>query len=301
MPIESPLQFTRTRIAPTPSGYLHLGNVLSFAITAALAQQSGARILLRIDDMDRERVQDKYVQDIFDTLNFMEIPWDEGPRDLNEFKNEWSQMHRLDMYNEGLKQLRQQNMVFGCTCSRAQIRRNNPDEVYPGTCINKNLPLDGAETSWRLYTDNSEVSIKTLGGVVKTTLPPAIQNFVVRKKDGSPAYQLTSLLDDVHYGVDLVVRGEDLWASTIAQHYLAGILHKPEFSNTTFYHHPLLTGIDNLKLSKSAGATSVNYLRTNVYSSKDIWAEIGRMLGLRQPVTSMEQLVTAIALTNSIV
>ena len=71
---EIPIFFKRTRIAPTPSGFLHLGNILSFAITADLARKSGAKTLLRIDDLDRDRVNPLYVQDIFDTLNFLEIP-----------------------------------------------------------------------------------------------------------------------------------------------------------------------------------------------------------------------------------
>lgn len=82
--------FKRTRIAPTPSGYLHLGNILSFALTVTLARQTRANILLRIDDLDRERADRLYVQDIFDTLNFLEIPWDEGPRDYEEYKSDWS-------------------------------------------------------------------------------------------------------------------------------------------------------------------------------------------------------------------
>jgi glutamyl-tRNA synthetase len=90
-------KFTRTRIAPTPSGYLHLGNALSFALTAAIARSTGAKILLRIDDLDQQRVNLAYVQDVFDTLNFLEIPWDEGPRNVIEYHDEWSQMRRMDM------------------------------------------------------------------------------------------------------------------------------------------------------------------------------------------------------------
>jgi len=84
-----------TRIAPTPSGYLHLGNVFSFALTAALARRSGAEILLRIDDLDRERVQREYVEDIFETLAFMGIPWDRGPRSFDELTRAWSQVLRM--------------------------------------------------------------------------------------------------------------------------------------------------------------------------------------------------------------
>jgi glutamyl/glutaminyl-tRNA synthetase len=109
-------RFNRTRLAPTPSGFLHLGNILSFAITAALAEKTGAKILLRIDDLDRERVNKLYVQDIFDTLNFLEIPWDEGPRDAKEFEQTHSQMQRMAMYREALRQLADEGKVFACTC-----------------------------------------------------------------------------------------------------------------------------------------------------------------------------------------
>ncbi len=111
--------FRRTRIAPTPSGYLHLGNVLSFALTAALARRSGASILLRIDDLDRERVSREYVEDIFETLNFLGIPWDEGPRNVGEYERAWSQVHRLGMYREALERLRERRKVFACDCSRS--------------------------------------------------------------------------------------------------------------------------------------------------------------------------------------
>src|SRR4051794_39214952 len=94
----------KTRFAPTPSGFLHLGNILSFAITAALAAQAKAKILLRIDDFDMQRTNKLYVQDIFDTLNFLEIPWDEGPRNMAEYEEEYSQLHRMDIYRRALQQ-----------------------------------------------------------------------------------------------------------------------------------------------------------------------------------------------------
>ncbi len=99
-PFQLALAFKKTRIAPTPSGFLHLGNVLSFSITAALARKTGAAILLRIDDLDRGRVTTPYVQDIFDTLNYLGIPWDEGPRNYEEYQWEYSQVYRLDSYRK---------------------------------------------------------------------------------------------------------------------------------------------------------------------------------------------------------
>src|ERR1700744_3080123 len=114
--------YKRTRIAPTPSGFLHLGNVLSFSITAALARRHDAKILLRIDDLDQARVNKNYLQDIFDTLNFLEIPWDEGPRNVGEFDQSYSQLHRMAMYNKALEKLNNGGQAFACTCSRQQLR-----------------------------------------------------------------------------------------------------------------------------------------------------------------------------------
>jgi glutamyl/glutaminyl-tRNA synthetase len=283
--------FHKTRIAPTPSGFLHLGNVLSFSITAFLAEQTGAQILLRIDDLDRDRANPEYIQDIFDTLNFLEIPWHEGPRDLQEFEIEYSQLHRMDLYKKALQQLEDSQAVFACTCSRSQIRQNNPDDIYPGTCRNKGLPLDTPEASWRLRTnDSAELSVKTLNDdIVKTTLSPDMRDFVVRKKDGYPAYQLASIIDDLHFGIDLVVRGQDLWPSTLAQLYLASKLGVDTFTNSTFYHHVLLTE-EGKKLSKSAGDASVRYLRKLGKKPADIYAQIGRMAGSTENITTWREL-----------
>jgi len=287
-----PGQLSKTRIAPTPSGFLHLGNVLSFTITAAIAEKTDAKIVLRIDDLDRERVRKEYVQVIFDTLNFLEIPWHEGPRDFHEYEVEYSQIHRLNLYNKALKELSDSGQVFACNCSRAQIRANNPDEIYPGTCRGKAIPLNARDVSWRLYTDRiREIVINTLDeGIIKTNLPAPMQDFVVRKKDGYPAYQLASVIDDLHFGVDLVVRGEDLYDSTLAQVYLASVLNAEAFKNITFHHHPLLTALSGRKLSKSAGDTSIHYLRAQGKKPVDVYTEIAAMLGFEENVKDWRQL-----------
>ncbi|MDB5032075.1 glutamate--tRNA ligase family protein [Mucilaginibacter sp.] len=290
--LNTPVQhFNKTRIAPTPSGYLHLGNALSFALTAALARKTGAKILLRIDDLDQQRANLLYIQDIFDTLNFLNIPWDEGPRDVEEYKSSWSQLHRLDNYNIALKQLEQQGAVFACQCSRAQLQGN----IYPGTCRNKAIPLDTPHTAWRLYTDEKDLSIHILNdGIIKTKLPDTMKDFIVKKKDGYPSYQLASLLDDLHFGVDLIVRGQDLYPSTIAQHYLASVLHKETFQSITFHHHPLLMESGDKKLSKSAGSTSIKYLRELGKTPEDVYEEIGRMLGIEEDLRSFTNFVNLV-------
>ncbi|MDN3547351.1 glutamate--tRNA ligase family protein [Mucilaginibacter aquaedulcis] len=278
--------FNKTRIAPTPSGFLHLGNVLSFAITAALAQKSGAKILLRIDDMDRARAEEQYIQDIFDTLHFLEIPWHEGPRNAEEFNDSYSQMHRLHLYQEAIDQLREADLVFACTCSRKQLIEN------ACTCFEKSIPLSAPDASWRLRTNNShELIIKNHNGLTaRAVLPVDMHNFIIRKKDSFPAYQLTSVVDDMHYDVDMIVRGNDLWASTLAQQELAHALGRDSFRDIAFYHHTLLTDDIDQKLSKSAGATSVRYLRENGKTPADVYMLIARMLNIQKPIGSFIQL-----------
>lgn len=270
-------RFIRTRIAPTPSGYLHLGNVFSFALTATFARQTGARTLLRIDDLDHARVRREYIEDIFDTLKFLELPWDEGPTNYTDYKNLYSQIHRMQLYEDALLRLRQQGRVFACECSRSTLIAHHPTGAYTGTCRSKGLSLDHPGCNWRLDTSG-------------TTLPTDMQFFVVRKRDGNPAYQLASVVDDVHYGVDLVIRGEDLRESTQAQIYLARILGYDSFVSATFYHHPLLRDSVHEKLSKSSGATSIQYLRKQRQTCENIYRQVGELMGLQQPVSSWEQL-----------
>ena len=147
------ISFHKTRIAPTPSGFLHVGNASSFMITAALAEETNAKLLLRIDDLDRDRVEEAYVKDIFETLHFLEITWDEGPQNYEEYQHTWSQMQRLALYNAALEQLQQSGHLFACTCSRTQVLKDSPDGSYPGTCRHKKLPLNTPGANWRVSTE----------------------------------------------------------------------------------------------------------------------------------------------------
>lgn len=268
-------QFKLTRIAPTPSGYLHLGNAYAFALTAAIANQTGSGILLRIDDLDRERTETAYVNDIFDTLNFLTIPWQRGPFDFDEYKDQWSQLLRLSIYQPALDKLKLSGNIFGCTCSRKQLQTAG----HECNCAQLNIPLETAGVAWRMRTDDRPLTINTFTqGVVNAVLPAEMKNFIVKKKDGYPAYQLTSLIDDSHFGVDLIIRGEDLWPSTIAQHFLASVLQITSFSQITFHHHKLLPGDNGTKLSKSAGSASIQHLRKQGMSSAMVYQQIGQML-----------------------
>lgn len=261
----------KTRLAPTPSGYLHLGNAASFLLTYDIAKKTGASLLLRIDDMDNQRVRDEYIADIFDTLRFLEIEWNEGPKDPAEYNKAFRQVYRMDLYEKALRQLRDNGQVFACTCSRTEILKASAEGIYPGTCSRKNIPLDTPGVSWRVHRTEQMLSVRNLdSSIVTAALPEQMQSFVVRKKDGMPAYQLCSLADDLHHGVDLVVRGEDLWPSTLAQLHLASLLGERGFLETTFHHHLLITDAEGKKMSKSVGAESVRALRNSGMKAGEI-------------------------------
>jgi glutamyl-tRNA synthetase len=275
--------FNKTRLAPTPSGFLHIGNVFSFALTAAIARGTGASVLLRIDDMDRDRVEPQYIDDIFETLSFLGIPWSEGPKNTDDFEANFSQRHRLDLYEKALKKLVTTGLVYACDCSRKQIAEQYGN-VYPGTCKHKKIPLEKPNVAWRLNTDTA-IAVR-LNKTNFVPFPPEMRHFIVRKKDGYPAYQLTSVIDDLDCGIDLVVRGEDLLPSTLAQLFLAEVLGEPRFGDICFYHHRLLADSGDRKLSKSAGDTSIRYLREHGKTAKKVFEIIGNKIGF--PLAKLE-------------
>jgi glutamyl/glutaminyl-tRNA synthetase len=207
--------------------------------------------------------------------------------------------------------------LFACTCSRTKVLRDSTDGGYAGTCRNKGIALDTEGCIWRIRTEEAgKIGVKSIAGTaggeeIRAVLPVEMTDFVVRKRDGFPAYQLTSVIDDLHYGIDLVVRGEDLWPSTLAQQWLAGELGREAFKEIHFYHHALLMetwGSDapmermgdapmragGAKLSKSAGATSVRYLRQQGVQPADLYPMIVRMLGMNFQAGSWEELAAGV-------
>lgn len=281
--------FYKTRLAPTPSGFLHAGNAFNFLLTAALARRFGASLLLRIDDLDHFRCRATYIADIFDTLHFLHIHCQEGPRDLAGVEAVWSQQRRIPLYNRMLERLKAKAQVFACACSR--FSQASCD------CRQKKLPLDTPGTCWRLITTDKPISVKGADGTsLMARLPADMKNFVVRRKDGLPAYQLASVVDDLHFGIDFIVRGEDLWPSTLAQLHLAAELEVPAFSAIRFFHHSLLRSADGEKLSKSAGALSVKHWREAGKSLTELLACLGEWLHAPQPVRSGEDIAKVVGL-----
>lgn len=246
-----------TRIAPTPSGYLHSGNALNFLITRKLAEKNGAAILLRIDDIDDERLRPEYVNDAFRVLKILGIDWQFGPIDPVDFRYNWSQQQRMHLYDALLNELVAAGAVYACGCSRKDLMGHSlGDEKH--LCRQGHQPLDASDVAWRLKIPKGTIISfnDELMGHVTADLSELIPDPVVRRRDGRPAYQVASLADDVHFGIGMIVRGEDLLASTAVQLYMARILGLGTFAKVRFFHHQLIRADDGQKLSKSAGTMS---------------------------------------------
>jgi glutamyl-tRNA synthetase len=248
----------RSRLAPTPSGYLHLGNAVNFIRTWLLVRKNGGVLKLRIDDLDRDRCRPQYIEDIFRQLDWLGLDWDEGPTGPDDFRRHYSQHLRLDRYRKELAALLETGQLFACTCSRKEIEQQAPSGLYPGSCRHRRHRLAGPHALRIRVEESAVIEI----GSAKLPLGLLMGDFVVWRRDDLPAYQLTSLVDDLDDRINLIVRGEDLLNSTAAQLFLAGKLGAEEFARASFHHHPLLPGADGRKLSKSDNALSLAALRT---------------------------------------
>ncbi len=273
----------RTRFAPTPSGRLHRGNGLSFLVTWCLARAAGGRIVLRIDDLDKQRRRREYLEDIFYTLDWLGLDYDEGPAGVEDFLKHYSQHHRLDRYQEALEMLRQKGGLFACTCTRSQIRRRSTTGLYPGICRERRLPFEAERTAWRIrVSEETQVAFREWrrSDPVIIRLAEFMGDFVVRQKNRMPAYQIASLIDDLDYHINFVVRGQDLMISSAAQTHLAQRLGAASFSGVTFWHHPLLLDPSGEKLSKSEGAEALSSWREAGRDSRSLWRTAAAWLGL---------------------
>lgn len=229
-----------TRIAPTPSGYLHEGNLLNFLLVQRLAEEVGADIALRIDDMDAFRLRPEYVEDVFRCLRWLGIEWQLGPQDMAEYESLPTPEERADHYYAVLDGMVSAGLpAFVCACSRRDLGRDARCEVG---CRSKQLRLQEGKTAVRVHLPAEEAELAASMG-----------DFVVWRREDLPAYQLASVIDDHEMGVTHIVRGEDLLDSTRAQRYLAGFLLDSPFLRADIRHHPLITDAEGGKLSKSQG------------------------------------------------
>ena len=271
-----------SRIAPTPSGFLHLGNAFNFLLTALLVDWEGGHLHLRIDDLDGSRVQPSFVEDIFVQLKWLGIEFDSGPSGPDELFRQYSQQLRREKYSIALEILRNSGILYACECSRSEIRNLSPAGNYPGTCRLKDLNLMKDNLPWRVTVpEQTYARLKTFTNKVeKISVDKVIGDFLIKRRDGLPAYQIVSLIDDMELGVNLVVRGEDLRASTVAQFFLAHCLNDQFFPIARFVHHQLIKDNSGNKLSKSAGALSLRSIREKKQFPVWIYQETAKSLWL---------------------
>ena len=150
-------------------------------------------------------------------------------------------------------------MLYACSCSRKDIASHGSDG-YRCDCREKRISLATEQCAWRIITNDTPISVRDLfAGEEFHPLPSQMHNFIVRRKDGIPSYQIASLVDDVQYGVDLIVRGRDLFPSTLAQLYLAQSSGVASFGRVSFFHHKIMTQHGE-KISKTQHAPSVRTL-----------------------------------------
>lgn len=264
----------KSRIAPTPSGFLHQGNLLNFLLIQSLKEKAGATIHLRIDDGDQARARDEYIEDIFRTLEWLKIDIDSGPSDVEDFKRNFSQRTREDLYQKALDQLRIEGAdIYACQCSRKEILAQNNNALYGGACRHLKLLYQLGEHALRVNTTKAD-----------SELQESLGDFVLWKKDGGAAYQLSSLVDDLYYDINFIIRGEDLYPSTLAQKYLKSFLAPNK--SIHFYHHPLLT-INGEKISKSQGQKGWS----KIYNEKRTINELKSELNFSESERTLEKFI----------
>jgi glutamyl-Q tRNA(Asp) synthetase len=233
------------RFAPSPTGALHTGSLVAAVGSWLMAKCAGGRWLLRIDDLDTPRQVAGMADDILRTLEDFGLEWD------GEIT--WQSRH-LDAYRQAFEQLQLRGLIYPCSCSRKEIAQAasapHPEDdclAYPGTCRDGMRP-DNSVRSWRVRVTDDELCFDDLRrGRVCQNLRKSCGDFALRRGNGEFAYQLAVVVDDALTGVNQVVRGDDLLASTPRQIYLQRLLGLPQ---PLYCHLPLVSGPGGEKLSK---------------------------------------------------
>mgnify|MGYP001599394462 CR=1 FL=1 len=238
------------RMAPTPSGHLHLGNALAFGAAWLSARSQGGRVLLRIEDLDQGRARPEIAEAQRDDLRWLGLDWDE------EVPAQATRAYSLN----GIP-------VFRCMCTRAT-------RLYLGCSCRSKQHDRGA---WRFDTPRGPVTFEDRAAGKQTFEPD--EDPILMRADGEAAYPLAVVLDDHRDGVTEVVRGGDLLAATATQVRLYEVLGWPA---PTWLHVATLLGPDGKKLSKSHGSTELRSLRASGWRAGNVWEKLGPMLGLRQ-------------------
>lgn len=257
------------RFAPSPSGRIHLGNILCCLLAWLSARQQGGRVVLRIEDLDTARCPRRYADQMEADLQWLGLTWDEGPT-VGGPDGPYYQSERTALYQAALEKLEQRGLVYPCFCTRAELHaasaphREDGQVVYAGTCRNLTAAQAAERAKKRAPALRLQVPDEDWGftdghmGPYGENLVRDCGDFLLRRSDGMFAYQLAVVVDDAAMGVTEVVRGADLLDSTPRQLYLYGLLGLPAPS---FIHFPLLLAPDGRRLSKRDADAGLDTLR----------------------------------------
>ncbi|MCX5042108.1 tRNA glutamyl-Q(34) synthetase GluQRS [Aldersonia sp. NBC_00410] len=262
------------RFAPSPSGDLHLGNLRTALLAWLFARSSGRRFLIRVDDLDRVRsgAEQRQLAD----LAALGLDWDGTVS---------HQRDRLDRYHEVVSRLRAAGLVYECFCTRREIQQaasapHAPLGAYPGTCrqltraARAERRAQGRPPALRLRAEVQEFTVRDRLHGKFTGL---VDDLVLQRGDGVPAYNLTVVVDDADQGIDQVVRGDDLLPSTPRQAYLAELLELPV---PEYAHVPLVVNAEGKRLAKRDGAVTLADQLALGHAPAQVLARLAGSLGL---------------------
>lgn len=282
------------RFAPSPTGRMHAGNIFAALVAWLVAKSQGGRMVLRVEDLDRERSKPRFVSDVQRDFESLGLTWDEGP---------YFQHDRDEAYRAAFDALAARNLVYPCFCTRADLHaasapHRGEKPVYPGTC--RSLSTDersaraaatGRVPAERLIVPDRVYGLDDLAqGPYTQNLARDCGDFLVRRSDGAFAYQLAVVVDDAEQGVNSVVRGMDLLCSTPQQIYLQELLGLP---GAVYAHVPLIVGERDRRLSKRDRDAALDELLVRFKTPAAIIGHIAGLTGLApsaDPVTPEELL-----------
>lgn len=290
------MSMTVGRFAPSPSGILHMGNLMSSLLAWLDVRSKGGKLVFRMEDLDPDRSFEKFSQRMVSDLKYLGLDWDEG----YGFDNErYSQSKRTKLYEDAFEILKRKELVYPCYCSRNQrLAASAPHsgEAHASSCPCRyltmqerlNLEASGKKPAWKIKVPDKTVSfIDEHYGEVSENLQDS-GDFIIKRSDGVFAYQLAVSFDDMDMGVNRVVRGRDLLSSTARQIFIIG-----ELGGTApvYCHAPLIVSADGRKMSKRNGDLSMEVLREK-YSPEEIIGQLAALLNLTggKPLSAMELL-----------
>jgi glutamyl/glutaminyl-tRNA synthetase len=266
----------KTRFAPAPTGYLHLGHVVNAIYVWGIAGARRGSVVLRIEDHDWQRSRPVFESALLDDLDWLGFRPDIYPTDaFRQGACEGRQSDRDAIYHAKASALIERGMVYACDCTRRQLETS----AYPGTCRDRGLPL-GEGVGWRLRVDDREETFldERLGAQRQR---PAAQcgDLLIRDRLGNWTYQWVVATDDSLQDITHVIRGEDLLDSTGRQIYVARVLGR--ISPPAFLHHPLVMKSPTQKVSKSDGDTGIRDLRAAGWTAARVIAHAAALIGLQ--------------------